>query len=206
MDVIDGKWIAERLPNDHGIKSRLAAHMGIDQPKLSKIIKGLRQVKPTEAKRAVDFFSALNTKTIAKETRPTPAEPKLLEVQEDAAPFLTKGRSPEHTLSALCYAATTPELFRAEVDLPGFLIAQGDILVVDLSREPTIGELALIAFRDEIDQTSSWGIRRWLGNAMLTGDGRGALEGCDPKRIAMQPRGVIVAVARALAKAEMLAA
>lgn len=201
MDMIDGKWIAERLPKEHGIKAKLAAHMGIDAAKLSKVLRGKRELKSLEVSKAKDFFAKLNQGQIERETRkPAIESPSLPSgLAEDAAPFITGGKDPEHTLSALCYAATTPELFKARVDMPGFSIAAGDILVVDLSRGPRFGELGLVAFRDETDQSSTWGVRRWLGSSFISGDARATLDAIDPDGIRMQARGVIVAIARSLA-------
>jgi len=56
MDVIDGKWISERLTGRRGEKSELAAYIGVGNDVLTKILKGIRNVQPTEAPLVVKYF------------------------------------------------------------------------------------------------------------------------------------------------------
>lgn len=58
MDIIDGKWISDRLTGAWGEQARLAEAMGIDGDKVSKILKGKRNVQPAEVPRVVAFFKA----------------------------------------------------------------------------------------------------------------------------------------------------
>lgn len=52
-------WLKERLVGaPHGTKGRLAEHMGLDGSKLSKTLKGERELSARELERAVDFFGA----------------------------------------------------------------------------------------------------------------------------------------------------
>lgn len=56
MDVVDAEWIKAKLSGRHGEQARLAERMGIDQDKLSKILKGVRRVQAAEVPRVVAFF------------------------------------------------------------------------------------------------------------------------------------------------------
>jgi phage repressor protein C with HTH and peptisase S24 domain len=56
MDVIDGEWIRVRLTGERGEMARLARHMGIDQMKLTKVLKGERRVQPEEIPSVLSFF------------------------------------------------------------------------------------------------------------------------------------------------------
>lgn len=56
MDVIDADWIKSKLSGRHGEQARLAEHMGIDQDKLSKILKGVRRVQAAEVPKVISFF------------------------------------------------------------------------------------------------------------------------------------------------------
>lgn len=56
MDVIDADWIKSKLSGRHGEQARLAEHMGIDQDKLSKILKGVRRVQSAEVPKVISFF------------------------------------------------------------------------------------------------------------------------------------------------------
>lgn len=56
MDAIDGIWIKARLTGVHGEQAALAREMGIDGDKMSKILRGLRQVKASEVPGVMRFF------------------------------------------------------------------------------------------------------------------------------------------------------
>ncbi|MBL4767871.1 MAG: helix-turn-helix transcriptional regulator [Rhodobacteraceae bacterium] len=56
MDVVDGKWIKDRLTGKRGEQARLAERMGVDPDKVSKILSGTRQVKPHELPHVMAFF------------------------------------------------------------------------------------------------------------------------------------------------------
>lgn len=58
MDVIDGNWIKARLTGERGEQARLAEAMGIDNDKISKVLKGIRRVQPDEIPRVLAFFQA----------------------------------------------------------------------------------------------------------------------------------------------------
>lgn len=62
MDVIDGEWIKARMTGDRGEQARLAAAMGIDNDKISKVLKGLRRVQPNEIPLVLAFFDEDSSK------------------------------------------------------------------------------------------------------------------------------------------------
>jgi plasmid maintenance system antidote protein VapI len=56
MEKIDGKWIEARLSGERGQKAKLAEALGVKSDKISKIIKGERQVQPEEVPVILRFF------------------------------------------------------------------------------------------------------------------------------------------------------
>lgn len=59
---------------------------------------------------------------------------------------------------------------RAQIALPDFAIASGDLLVCDLSRTPIAGEIAIATVLDIATGTSSTIIRRYLPPYLLAGN------------------------------------
>lgn len=56
MEVVDKDWISERLTKQRGELTRLAAHVGIGTDKITKILKGERQVQAREVPLFMSFF------------------------------------------------------------------------------------------------------------------------------------------------------
>jgi phage repressor protein C with HTH and peptisase S24 domain len=56
MDVIDGEWVLRRMHDVRGERAKLAEYVGISRDKLSKVLKGERQIQPTEAPLFVAYF------------------------------------------------------------------------------------------------------------------------------------------------------
>lgn len=195
MAVVDAKYVLDRLPDSHGARKKLADFIGLDQPKMTKSLKGKRKFTPTEIHKIQVYFEQLSQGDTPVGEVDTPGE---------AAAITETRRNPEQTLAALAYDAQTPELFRATADLPGFAIAEGDLLVVDLARNPSIGDLALVALRDEDNRTAKWTVRRWLAGATLAGTSNAVPQPMRADSIDLQPRGVIVAVARRIASKSVI--
>ena len=57
MDVVDADWIKRRLTGERGQQARLAEAMGIDNDKMSKILRGLRKVQADEVPKVIRFFN-----------------------------------------------------------------------------------------------------------------------------------------------------
>ena len=85
MDVIDGKWIKARLSGQRGEQARLAEAMGIDNDKISKILKGLRKVQPEEIPAVIAFFEDRTAPTRVDIGDEVPAEAALVPIYDVAA-------------------------------------------------------------------------------------------------------------------------
>ncbi|MBM2293809.1 helix-turn-helix transcriptional regulator [Sulfitobacter pseudonitzschiae] len=57
MDVINATWIKARLTGERGEQARLAEAMGIDNDKMSRILKGKRRVQPEEIPKVLKYFN-----------------------------------------------------------------------------------------------------------------------------------------------------
>tara|TARA_R110000868_G_scaffold369682_3_gene633090 strand:+ start:18362 stop:18691 length:330 start_codon:yes stop_codon:yes gene_type:complete len=57
MEEIDGAWIRKRLTGARGEQARLAEHLGISTDKLSKTLRGNRNVQAEEVPLLLDFFN-----------------------------------------------------------------------------------------------------------------------------------------------------
>ncbi|QOL80558.1 helix-turn-helix domain-containing protein [Pseudooceanicola spongiae] len=57
MEEIDGAWIRKRLTGTRGEQARLAEHLGISTDKLSKTLRGNRNVQAEEVPLLLDFFN-----------------------------------------------------------------------------------------------------------------------------------------------------
>lgn len=95
---------------------------------------------------------------------------------EDATPFTLEACEvgPGETQPALRAifgnAAATPATYQLGIDLPAFALVAGDVLLVDLSRLPEPGELALVTHLDEEHATSKTTINRYFPPYLQSGD------------------------------------
>lgn len=223
MDKIDSNWLRKHLPDEPLIKSRLAAHLKITPDKISKVLANTRRIQPQEIPLVLDFMrrevfskpvhdGPRNRAGARKETCRFPSSatadrhdynsPDLSE--PESPPFEAThlpDRSPDQVLLPLRNAAISPAIYRIEHDLPGFLLASNDVVMVDISRHPAPGDLAIVALRDETMGTSTWAVRRWLGDMVMSGDPTPSITALDKNGVNVQPRGVVVAVARVMAPA-----
>lgn len=221
MDKIDSDWLRKHLPDEPRIKSRLAAHLKITPDKISKVLANTRRIQPQEIPLVLDFmrrevFSNPDSEAGKKRTqadneaRGRPHR-QTADDQDSHANGLSEfesppfdathlaDRSPDHVLLPLRNAAISPAVYRIEHDMPGFLLASNDVVMVDISRHPIPGELAIVALRDENNGTSTWAVRRWLGEMVMSGDPTPSITALDSNGVNVQPRGVVVAVARVMA-------
>lgn len=65
--------------------------------------------------------------------------------------------------------AATPATYQLNIDLPAFALLAGDIVLVDLSRLPAPGELALVTHFDEESATSGTTINRYFPPYLQSG-------------------------------------
>ena len=105
---------------------------------------------------------------------PTPQPSPAAGFAEQAVPF-TFNPTVAREDSALPYISSlfgdeiTPATYRLNVDLPAFALCAGDVLVIDMSRLPRVGELAIARLSDEISATASTLIIRYLPPFLATG-------------------------------------
>lgn len=146
MQIIDGDWIKRHLSNKRGEKARLAAAMGIDAQKMSRILSGERQVQIHEMAAAMEFFG-----------KPTGMS------EPEATPWEYPAESPEATLAqVLGVGLRHPQVYTARIDAPGFAICRGDLLTVDLNTTPKSGDIVLCNLVDAQIGAGETVLRRYL--------------------------------------------
>lgn len=137
MDLIDATWIKNHLTHRHGELKALADAAGLAPDKITKILKGERQIKANEAPRIAAFFQA---------SAPGFAEAAST-FQSHAVPIAATGGI--MTLAvALCPNLRQPEFYRVKQSFPVAGLLSGDLLVVDLRTTPQAGELVLVTISD----------------------------------------------------------
>lgn len=106
-----------------------------------------------------------------------PAAPAPVQgLAEGATPFTLKPHAteindPQQALRAIFGpAATTPALYRVSTNLPAFEIAAGDVLLADLARLPSPGEIALARVVDEETASAVTVVCRYLPPFLVTGE------------------------------------
>ena len=95
---------------------------------------------------------------------------------ETASPFVmsrhpTKADDPHSALrSVFGPAATSPALFKVNLDLPGFALMRGDVMLADLARLPEPGELAIVQINDDYTASAVTQVRRYLPPFLVSGE------------------------------------
>lgn len=171
MDVIDGNWLAQRLPKQHGAKAEFAYAIGLTPDKLSKVLNGHRQLKPREIASIWRYFESEGQEPTLPEDGP-----RHMGFAEEATPF-TPQVSDSSAVTGL-YAARARNAaitHRSAIPMPGFGIEAGDLLVCDLSRLPTPGEIAIVTYTDENIGDALTLVRRFVPPSLL-GAGFGAAD------------------------------
>lgn len=172
MEIIDGNWIKQRLAPTHGAKSALADSIGLARDKLARVLNGTRKLTPQEIALVVQYFERQG----GAEPQPTQKPEKGAGMAEGAAPFSIKAHDPapeatDQLLSAVFgKAAKQPASYRILRDHPAFALLTGDIVVVDLSRQPQPGETALVSIIDDNVGESTTEVLRYLPPHLLSGD------------------------------------
>lgn len=81
----------------------------------------------------------------------------------EIANFPIKDDDPQRALRSIYGpAATTPATFKLTMSLPAFALVANDVLVVDLARVPSPGDLTLVTILDEATTETQTVIRRYL--------------------------------------------
>ncbi len=136
MDKIDRHWIRKRLTGRYGEQADLARAMGINSDKMSKILRGERQIKANELPGLLAFFDVS-----LDDTEGT----SLSGFREsDAIPFTTEPSDNTRQLfGAMLTADHVPEVFVARTDAPAFAILSGDLLAVEMTDHAAPGDIIL---------------------------------------------------------------
>lgn len=162
MDVIDGKWIADRLSGEFGEKARLARAMGIDPDKLSKILKGHRSVRPQEVPGLMQFLKA--------EAKPLLGTVNGF-VEGDTHPFEVKGNGRlQQLVATLAPDAEHPEAYTMTADVMSFGLMKGDLLIIAMGESPKSGEMAIVTIADPETGSAKTEVRRFMPPWLIAGD------------------------------------
>lgn len=83
MEMIDAKWISDRLTGKRGEKSALARAIGVSPVEISKILKGERRVQPEEMLKVKAYFDGPDTAARIAEKRIVDRLPLLTDEELD---------------------------------------------------------------------------------------------------------------------------
>lgn len=146
MDVIDADWIKRHLTQRHGELKALADATGLSPDKITKILKGERQIKAHEAPRIAAFFFTRDTEGFAEGAA---------DYRPQVVPMNATARI-QALAAALCPTIPRPTFYRVRQNAPGSGLVAGDVLVVQLGMTAQPGDLviATIADTDRDIQTS----------------------------------------------------
>jgi transcriptional regulator with XRE-family HTH domain len=151
MDLIDADWIKRHLSQRHGELKALADATGLSPDKITKILKGQRQIKAHEAPRIKAFFF----------TRPVAG------FEEDAEDFRSQVTPMNATArimtlaSALCPNLPRPVVYRVKHNAPASGLVAGDMLVVQLGMTAQPGDLVIVTIADTDHDVQTSVIRRY---------------------------------------------
>lgn len=159
MEIVDANWIRQRLTGQHGELKQLADAVGLDQDKLTKILKGQRRVQSAEVPR----FLALFRETIGVH----PAH-----FSEPAQEFFVRDARPSPPGARLA-AAIAPDtrhsiMYTVARPFPACGLMVGDLLVIDTDATGADGLVLANAWHP--DGSAETLIRRRLGHHLLALD------------------------------------
>lgn len=164
--------IAPHLARAKMTQSALADRVGVNKGFMSEIISGK---KSPSVETLIAIATTLNVKAgdlfdDAADPPPPPQRPNGME--EEAQPYTHRPRKDEDQIRALYSgrARNAAITHRASVDMPGFGIVAGDLIVCDLARFPTPGEVAIAVLIDTDAGTAHSFIRRFVPPLLLTGE------------------------------------
>lgn len=153
MDVIDGRWIGARLTKRRGEKKKLADAMGIDLPKLSKVLSGERDVQPHELPRVLAYFGEATG---------------MAEAQVAYAAARPAGPGSDDLLRLLAPDVSAPAAWTLAADVPLAFMRAGDLLVVELGETAATGDLVLVNRQREHGFSAE--LRRYLPPLLVAMD------------------------------------
>ncbi len=159
MEVIDRHWIKAHL-GARGDQKRLADAIGITPDQVTKILNGTRKVQADEIPAILRYFNADQPPGF-REPPTTPFTPAAYADQPDAWTDRLRdlfGQGLRH-----------PQTLRLGQALLNFSLLAGDVVVIDMARTATTGELALVA-REESNGETRTEVRLYLSPWLVGGD------------------------------------
>lgn len=151
MDLIDADWIKRHLTQRHGELKALADATGLSPDKITKILKGTRQIKSHEAPRIKAFFFTRDVDGFSEDAA---------SYQSQVAPMSATARIMA-LATALCPDVPRPVVYRVRQNAPGSGLVAGDLLVVQLGMTANPGDLVIATIADTDRDTQVSVIRRF---------------------------------------------
>lgn len=150
MELIDPTWIKARLTGRHGELKELAEAAGLTPDKLTKILKGERQLKAVEAQRIGSHL---------RKGEAGFAEPPA-EYRQQASAVNPSGRVMA-IAAALCPDLRHPVTYRVRHSLPGAGLLVNDLLIVELGMTAAAGDLVIVTIADTSHDTQATLVRKY---------------------------------------------
>ncbi|HGG04772.1 MAG TPA: XRE family transcriptional regulator [Aliiroseovarius sp.] len=155
-------WIKEHLTGKRGEQAALARAMGINADKMSKIMRGERQIKADELPGMLKFFGV--------SLRDGDSQPASGFSESEATPFTPKqGDATNHLLAAFLATRRAPEIFEAKTHALGFAILAGDLLAVEMTGTAAMNDLVLCTLADPQTGAANTLLRRYAPPWALSG-------------------------------------
>jgi len=176
MDVIDGAWIKERLPDERGSQVKLARALGLSSAKVSLILSGARRVQPHEIPKVLKFFDAEPDLTPKGFSEP------------NVSPFTPKKTDLKTLGRLLAPQAQHIATYGMLKDLLWLSLNRGDLLILDLKALPKLEATVIATIQDTDTGSATSHVCKWLSpwlvldpqhgrSIQLESDGRVAILG-----------------------------
>lgn len=191
--------IAPLLARSRMTQSALADQIGVKKGFMSEVISGKKSPSVETLIAIADALKVPVGDLFDDAAAPLPRAPDATAsgMSEDALPFthqVATNADPIRTLYA-DRARNAAITHRAAASFPGFGITAGDLIVCDLSRLPSPGEVAIAVAVDTDTGTAQSLIRRYAPPFLLGGDGMAA-QAIDLAQSGLELRHPVVGVIR----------
>ena len=158
--MIDSDWIKARLDGTHGEKARLADAIGISRDKMSKVLNGTRDVQPDEIPKVLRFFGL----------QQLPVGQAFGFAEPSVEALLLPPSTVSTVIATLAPNTRHGNLYAAPKDYVSFGILAGDVLIVELNRQPEIGEIVIATINGKNTDSQATVLRRNAGNWLFSDD------------------------------------
>lgn len=151
MDLIDADWIKRHLTQRHGELKALADATGLSPDKITKILKGERQIKSHEAPRIKAFFFTRDDEGFAEAAA---------DYRSQVAPMNATARILA-LAAALCPTLPMPVVYRVRHNSTGSGLLAGDVLVAQHGMSAQPGDLVIATIADTDRDIQTTVVRRF---------------------------------------------